>query len=58
MRLGKGESFGTVVVGLPPNADPNPPSRENASSGLDIPDDPSQPVRTNEWRGIVGYQLL
>lgn len=51
VRLGKGESFGAVVVGLPPTADPNPPPPGGASSGLDIPDDASKPVRTNEWRG-------
>lgn len=51
VRLGKGETFGKVIVGLPSMADPSPSPPGDTSPGLDIPEDVSQPVRTNEWHG-------
>lgn len=67
VRLGEGENFGKVVVELRSTADPNPIPPGDASecstkepvtsSGLDVPDDPSQPVRTNACCGIAGKQL-
>lgn len=69
MRLGEGSHFDMVVIELQPTAEPHLPVGDVrneaermasstryllASAGLDVPEDPSEPVRAILWFGLIG----